>query len=866
MKPITHLRPHPVGIAILLGLLLGSCAPTPPPADVTTISFACHDYQMRLFEPLVEDFQKSNPELRVQLVSIEEALSRENQGNIAVATSDDFGHVAAVADALIWYASPFMDWAYVLNLQPLLDQEPAFPFDDFFPGLLDDLRWHGDLYGLPAEVHPMLFFYDRGILDEISLEYPRIGWGWDDLVNMAARATRREGGETTRYGLVVPYLYSRDIVLAMLKQQRISLWEPADPSVPRFNQPEVARTMERFTNWALVDPIMPLPTSELAQDHQRLIREGKAAFWVDYAFGYAPHAEIGLAPFPEDLSAANPRTFYAFFVSAGASHPEAAWRWLRYLSDHYLPSRGGFSREGVTPARRSTTLQEMQSWNADEDKKTAVAYALEHPSFAVNILYYDLGNALSSIFKGEASLESALENAQERAISVQKRLAESAQADSVHVSPVPTAPVPPVDEDTSVITFAPYLTRERPLYQALAAEFHERNPDTRVEVRYPTLDLFSGTDLPDCFAGALPSGDPHAREILLNLTPLLGAGPGLSPDDFYPALLASQRHEDQLWGIPYEADALFVYYNRALLDQAGVAPPEPGWSIHAFLEAAGALSAVEGRYGFTTRSGEYGDLRFALQWLGADLFDIDQTPSAVTFDDPSVADALNRYAALNRLHALTPAVPSKESGWPEMFVWGRHPARVESGQVGLWVDFLDNYTVSPQLPFPAGVAPLPARDWAGATGAVNYTEFLVRAYYISAGAPGPQTCWEWIQFLSDKAEVVQLLPARRSIAAGTEWQSRVDPAALPAYLATLEYDHMPLFVPDLEKRWLPYIDPWLDETYKAVLAGGDAGAALDVARQKAAGLMECYDRLDDYPDVESILSCARGEDPNYPQP
>jgi hypothetical protein len=44
-----------------------------------------------------------------------------------------------------------------------------------------------------------------------------------------------------------------------------------------------------------------------------LIREGKAAMWTDFAFDYDFHAqrtELGLAPFPEDATPANPRSMY----------------------------------------------------------------------------------------------------------------------------------------------------------------------------------------------------------------------------------------------------------------------------------------------------------------------------------------------------------------------------------------------------------------------------------------------------------------------------------------------------------------------------------------------------------------------------
>ncbi|RPI31946.1 MAG: hypothetical protein EHM70_10180 [Chloroflexota bacterium] len=146
------------------------------------------------------------------------------------------------------------------------------------------------------------------------------------------------------------------------------------------------------------------------------------------------------------------------------------------------------------------------------------------------------------------------------------------------------------------------------------------------------------------------------------------------------------------------------------------------------------------------------------------------------------------------------------------------------------------------------------------------TEFNVRAYYISAQATAPQICWDWIQFLSSEADVIDLLPVRRSIAASSQWQSEVDPDALSAYLDTLEFGNTSLFTPGAETRWLDYTDPWLSEAYISVLAGSDAKAALGIAQQKGTAFLECFYQLDEYADMNAILSCALSVDSNYPQP
>jgi len=160
------------------------------------------------------------------------------------------------------------------------------------------------------------------------------------------------------------------------------------------------------------------------------------------------------------------------------------------------------------------------------------------------------------------------------------------------------------------------------------------------------------------------------------------------------------------------------------------------------------------------------------------------------------------------------------------------------------------------------------------------TGFRVEAYAISADAADPQACWEWLVFLSHQPEVVELLPARRSVFASLDWQSRIDETALPAYQAVLEgyEDASPSFY-DMrwEPMWLAYTVPWLDEAFQAAVAGADAGQALSQAQRQAEAYVQCLERAGVFGTRETTSTeeewlttrktfnaCAEEVDPNHP--
>lgn len=163
------------------------------------------------------------------------------------------------------------------------------------------------------------------------------------------------------------------------------------------------------------------------------------------------------------------------------------------------------------------------------------------------------------------------------------------------------------------------------------------------------------------------------------------------------------------------------------------------------------------------------------------------------------------------------------------------------------------------MTFQVGVTSLPVsegRHSVRSQDSLSGTDLLVHAYYISADAPNPNACWDWLVFLSDQAEIVKRLPARRSVAASSSWQSKQEPEALTAYLATLE-DSPVLPLAPLESGWLVYTYPWLQEAFEGVLSGTTASLALEEAQAKAEAFLVCLSSAGDFLHPEALSGCAK---------
>jgi multiple sugar transport system substrate-binding protein len=103
-------------------------------------------------------------------------------------------------------------------------------------------------------------------------------------------------------------------------------------------------------------------------------------------------------------------------------------------------------------------------------------------------------------------------------------------------------------------------------------------------------------------------------------------------DDFLPGLFDTMKVEKGYAAVPYNLDMRVIWYNKTLLEQAGVASPPTDWQ--SYMDAAAALKKnnVYG-YGTGAGAGAFTGGHALVSWMinnGGGLFDEDQKPDVVT--------------------------------------------------------------------------------------------------------------------------------------------------------------------------------------------------------------------------------------------
>ncbi len=66
--------------------------------------------------------------------------------------------------------------------------------------------------------------------------------------------------------------------------------------------------------------------------------------------------------------------------------------------------------------------------------------------------------------------------------------------------------------------------------------------------------------------------------------------PAAKLDDYYPGSLAVAKYAGKLYGLPWIAQPVVLYYNPAMFQKAGINPPDESWTWDTFKEAAKKLT------------------------------------------------------------------------------------------------------------------------------------------------------------------------------------------------------------------------------------------------------------------------------------
>lgn len=362
----------------------------------------------------------------------------------------------------------------------------------------------------------------------------------------------------------------------------------------------------------------------------------------------------------------------------------------------------------------------------------------------------------------------------------------------------------------ATISFAAWET-ELPVYERLAATFHEQNPDINVVV-VPMEDLTNVTDpnapqdpvtqLRRLVSGAdtMPmyyiAPEVLSANLLLDMKPLMDGDSNFDRDDFYAGVLERGTYPKGTFVLPRYVYAQILYYNKDLFKKAELPEPKSDWSWNDLFGVAEQIaSSGNENYGFFDYSGGFNAL---LNEIDTRNLKILETPAAdVDLTAPEFVEVLTKINGM--LDNRTLFSGNYKQGAPD-------PQQVvRDGRVGIFpAELFLNGGPRPMDGPIAEAGPAPQEPLPFEVGKVAYprttssfgNNSAVEGYSISAGTQHPNEAWKWIEFLSHQRldnDMAQggssfspgRIPARQSLAKEIGYWDTLDAETKTAYEAAL---------------------------------------------------------------------------------
>ncbi len=335
-------------LCVLLCLLLAGCARE---SDGRTIRFWAMGREAEVVQPLLREFEREHPGIRVELQQIPWTAAHEKL--LTAFAADGLPDVGQLGNT--WIA----EFAALDALEPVqarVDASTIIDQDDYFPGIWATNRVDGVLRGVPWYVDTRLLFYRKDLLAEAGIDTPPRTWAeWERAMAAIVRT-----GPPGRHAVLLPVNEFEQPLSLALQTGDPLLRE--DEGRGNFRSPGFARALAFYARIFEQGWAPPVSDTQISNVWDEFFR-GSYAFYLSGPWNIRefrrrqPPALAdawGTMPLPgPDGPGAGIAGGTSLVLFRTSQRKDAAWRLVEFLSRPDIQQRF-HAMIGNLPPRRST--------------------------------------------------------------------------------------------------------------------------------------------------------------------------------------------------------------------------------------------------------------------------------------------------------------------------------------------------------------------------------------------------------------------------------------------------------------------------------------------------------------------------------
>ena len=319
------------------------------------------------------------------------------------------------------------------------------------------------------------------------------------------------------------------------------------------------------------------------------------------------------------------------------------------------------------------------------------------------------------------------------------------------------------------IRYALWDSAQQPAYEACAGEFQKEQPNIKIKIEQNGWDDYWGGiqtgmvagNAPDVFTNHLAKYPEFAAKgQIADIQPLVERD-NVPTDIYIGDLVELWAREGKRYGLPKDWDTIAVFYNKKMLEDAGIDPKVmEDWTWNpqnggAFEEVIANLTRDENgnnglspdfdktrvtQYGFIHQGqgGGYGQTQWSFLAVSNGFkFQDELWGAKFHYDDPKLAETLAWYAGLMEKGYAPPYPDVKSLGADAVFQAGKGAMTT----TGSWM--IKNHIENSNFEIGFGLLPV------GPEGRKSMFNGLADSIYI--GTKYQEEAWEWVKFMASPA-------------------------------------------------------------------------------------------------------------------
>lgn len=274
---------------------------------------------------MISAFEAQNPNIKIkyEMVSFNDYFTKL-QTRLAGGSAPDTFELNY--ENFINYASKDA----LLPLDNLLKSDSEFNPSEMNQKAFDAFQYKGKQYGMVESFSDVVLFYNKDLFDAAGVGYPTAEWTWKDELAAAKKLTNKSKGIYGTYAPIQFWEFYKTIA-----QNGGSIFNK-DKTVATVNSPENVEALQWMVDKVNKYKVTPNDKEMSGQADGDLFKAGKIAMlrtgiWMIDSFKDAKFKwDIALEP-------GNTQKAHHFFANALAiskttKNPEAAWKWLKFMS------------------------------------------------------------------------------------------------------------------------------------------------------------------------------------------------------------------------------------------------------------------------------------------------------------------------------------------------------------------------------------------------------------------------------------------------------------------------------------------------------------------------------------------------------